>query len=190
MTNRALVSVLVAGGVLAVVLAPVVVDSWEAGKRAVAELEVLAIRDAMVRLARDTGRLPRYTNGVQTAGEPEIELLRGPGNDPLDHDTARWLTSTKIGELQDHLITNTPGATKYATSGRFPWRGPYLAKLSTDPWGNSYLLNIKNAHPADNPARVVWVLSAGPNGKIETDPAALADAGPAPGGDDIAIRIR
>ena len=32
--------------------------------------------------------------------------------------------------------------------------------------------------------------SAGPNGKIETDPTALADSGPIAGGDDIAIRLK
>jgi hypothetical protein len=190
MTNTTIFSVLVAGGLLAVVFGPVVVDSWESGKRAHAEFEVLAIREAVFGLARDTARFPLYTNGAQTAGDPEIELLRGPGNDPEDHETDRWLTSTRVGELEDHLITNNPGAVKYATSGRFPWRGPYLATLSADPWGNRYLLNIKNANPADNPAKVVWILSAGPNGKIETDPAALVDANPEPGGDDIAIRIK
>jgi hypothetical protein len=51
-------------------------------------------------------------------------------------------------------------------------------------------VNIKNADPLDSPAKVVWVLSAGPNGKIETDPNALADSGPAAGGDDIVVRIK
>jgi hypothetical protein len=131
-----------------------------------------------------------YKDGTKTTGDPEIELLRGPGNDPMDHDTAKWLATAKTGELEDHLIKNSPGATKYSTSGRFVWRGPYLEKIGEDPWGNHYLVNIKNANPADKPDRVIWVLSAGPNGKIETDPSALTDSGAAASSDDIGVRIK
>jgi hypothetical protein len=100
------------------------------------------------------------------------------------------------GLLEDHLVKNMPSGltttdtTKYATTGRFSWRGPYLEKLSEDPWGNRYLVNIKNGSPSDTPAKVVWVLSAGPNGIIETKPNDLTDSGPVTGGDDTAVRIR
>lgn len=101
--------------------------------------------------------------------------------------------SAKTDGLENHLVKNSPGGTtdkRYATAGPRAWRGPYLETVARDPWGNRYLVNIKNANPNDSSAKVVWVLSAGPNGRIETDPTALADAGPIVGGDDIAIRLK
>jgi type II secretory pathway pseudopilin PulG len=190
MSDRAIILVLACLGVLALSAGEVALSYWEATKEAEAEVEVQVIQRAIVKLARDTVRFPLYKDGARTAGEPEIELLRGPGEDPIDHDGLKWLTTTKVDDLENHLVKNNPGAVRYATNGRFPWQGPYLGRIDPDPWGRRYLVNIKNAHPAENPGRVVWVLSAGPNGKIETDPTALADANPAPGGDDIAVRIK
>ena len=51
-------------------------------------------------------------------------------------------------------------------------------------------MNIKKANPADGTPKVVWVISAGANGKLETDPNALADSGPVALGDDIALRLK
>ena len=177
-------------GVMAAVLTPMVVNYLDDAKKSKAESDVKTIGAVILRLTRDTVHFPIYKDATKTTGDPDIELLRGSGNDPVDHDTLKWLTTSKVGELADHLIKNNPGGAKYATSGHFPWRGPYLEKIGEDPWGNRYLVNIKNANPADSTSKVVWVLSAGPNGKIETSPNALADSGPAPGGDDIAVRIK
>lgn len=60
-----------------------------------------------------------------------------------------------------------------------------LPAAAADPWGNRLLMNVA-AHDA---SRAVWVISAGPNGIIETpfdQPAPTAS----PGGDDIAARVR
>ena len=177
-------------GILAAVLTPMILNYLEDTKKSKAESDVKTIAGVVLRLTRDVAHFPLFTDGTRTTGAPDIELLRGPGNDPIDHDRKKWLSTSKIGALEDHLVKNNPGSQKYATSGRFVWRGPYIEKISEDPWANRYLVNIKNANPADNPAKVVWALSAGPNGKIETDPDSNADSGPAPGGDDIAVRIK
>jgi len=101
--------------------------------------------------------------------------------------------SVKTDGLENHLVKNMPGGAtdkRYATAGPRAWRGPYLEQIAQDPWGNRYLVNIKNANPGDASPKVVWVLSAGANGTIETDPTALADAGPIASGDDIAVRVK
>jgi prepilin-type N-terminal cleavage/methylation domain-containing protein len=190
LTLMEIIVVLAVIGVMAAVLSPMVLNYLDDAKKSKAESDVKTIGAVILRLTRDVVHFPFYKDGTKTTGDPDIELLRGAGNDPVDHDSAKWLATTKVGELEDHLVKNNPGGTKYAIGGRFPWRGPYVEKISEDPWGNRYLVNIKNANPADNPAKVVWVISAGPNGKIETDPNSLADSGPAPGGDDIAVRIK
>jgi hypothetical protein len=53
--------------------------------------------------------------------------------------------------------------------------------MPTDAWGRCFLLNA-DALPSGGPA---WILSAGPNGVIDTPPDALAL-----GGDDIGDRLR
>jgi general secretion pathway protein G len=178
-------------GIMSAVLAPMLLNYMDDAKISKAESDVKVIGGTVVKLTRDVAHFPLYKDGTKTTGVvPDIELLEGPGNNPVDHATMPWLTTTKKAALEDHLTKNNPGTTKYSSSGRFPWRGPYLEKVGTDPWGNKYLVNIKNADPADSSPKVVWVLSAGPNGKIETDPNSATDIGPVPGGDDIAIRIK
>ncbi len=77
------------------------------------------------------------------------------------------------------------------------WSGPYLPESpGPDPWGRRYVVNIGLIPSADSPTEdrgparfAVWVMSAGPNGVIETSyrqpigNAALA-------GDDIGVRLQ
>lgn len=89
----------------------------------------------------------------------------------------------------NHLVVNDPVAnatagevTDYPTTGR-AWGGPYIARLGLDPWGNAYVISV-GAMEADGTVIAAnakgWILSAGPNGTIETAPDDLVL-----GGDDI-----
>ena len=192
-TMMEVIVVLAVIGVMAAVLTPMVMNYVEDSKVSKAQSDVKTIAGVILNLTRDVAHFPLYKDGTKTTGDPDFELLRGPGNDPVDNaGNNKWLTSAqgKIAELEDHLIKNNPGGNKYPTTGRFHWKGPYLEKVTEDAWGNRYLVNIKNANPADSPAKVVYVISCGANGKCETDPNALADSGPVAGGDDIVIRIK
>ena len=164
-------------GIMAAMLTPMVLNYIDDAKLSKAE--------------EDVKHFPLYTDGTKTTGTPDFDLLRGPGNPPLDNDDAsqKWLTGT-AAELENHLVKNAPGGTKYLATGRNSWKGPYVERLTEDPWGNQYLINIKGADPGNTQAKVVWVLSSGPNGKIETGWDVLADSGPAPGGDDIVVRVK
>lgn len=53
--------------------------------------------------------------------------------------------------------------------------------LAADGWGRCLVLNLDDS----NLLRPVWVVSAGPNGRIQTSP-----DGAGRGGDDIALRVR
>ena len=70
---------------------------------------------------------------------PESGILAGPGLSPASLDPA-WASST-----------TSPLST-------------YLPSIGHDPWGNAYTVNIG----AWSRGGVVWALSAGPNGIIET----------------------
>jgi len=195
--------VLAVVGVLAATLTPMVLNYFEDSKIQRAISDVKTLGGVIVNLTRDVAHFPLYTDGIRTTGTPTIELLQGPGNDPQDHTdaTKRWLTPALKFPLENHLIKNCPAGatvdatgndcgTKYPSTGRFHWKGPYLEKITEDPWGNRYLVNIKNADPADPSPKTVYVISCGPNGKCETDPNAAYDAGTTAVGDDIAIKIK
>ncbi|MBI4610632.1 MAG: hypothetical protein HY726_16675 [Candidatus Rokubacteria bacterium] len=193
-TMMELIVILGVLSVLAAILAPMVINYLDDAKKQKALSDVMTLQGTILRLTKDVGHFPLYKDGTQTTGKLDWELLQGPGNDPQDHDSKKWLNAQgKTDDLENHLIKNNPGSKKYETDptkSRFLWRGPYMELIGVDPWGNRYLVNIKNADPADNPAKVVWVLTAGPNGKIETDPDSLADSGALPVNDDIAVRIK
>jgi type II secretory pathway pseudopilin PulG len=87
------------------------------------------------------------------------EVLAGPGDRPLVAGDDRWNSATSIP-----LARFLPGT------------------IAPDPWGNAYLVNIAQLKSGG----VVWVLSAGPDGIVQTP--FLASSGPA--ADDRAAPIR
>jgi len=96
----------------------------------------------------------------------------------------------------NHLVINNPDASStvgeadvdYTATGGRRWRGPYVSRLGLDPWGNAYVVSIgameANGSPITKPTTGEksrgWIISAGPNGLLETAPDATSL-----GGDDI-----
>ena len=126
----------------------------------VAQEEVRRLADAL----QDTGLVDR-------ARSREVDdLLGGPGNTPDAPGMREWVDG-HVGSLGNSVSR----------------------PLRSDPWGNRYLVNVgalhtTEANEASTAPRALWVLSAGPNGLVETAyvaPAVLA----AVGGDDIGARI-
>jgi type II secretory pathway pseudopilin PulG len=119
--------------------------------------------------------------------------------------------------IEGHLIRNQLGGTSasefYPLRGSYTgdpqrgWAGPYIASLpKTDPWGNKYMINVRELHaghllapdfagvhgisgPGNLPKIAVIVLSAGPNRTIETGAEQQFDNFQA-AGDDIVFRIK
>lgn len=208
-----LVVVLAVITLLAAILTPLVTRYIEDARIQRAQTEVKVIAGAIMKFEQDLGRFPFFTLGAGTLREADqdVVVLQGPGSMPTPMGTtgsnANWTEASVTGckaatcvrdELANQLIKNAPGGvttspypTARAEGKPFVWRGPYLDKLENDSWGNSYLVNIQNVRSdVDAPA---FVLSAGPNGKVET---AFADTtggrkqNLVPGGDDIIYRIR
>lgn len=93
------------------------------------------------------------------ASVSDAQVLIGSGTPPQAGDASRWLTGTSA-DLGEGLRQGPEGA-------------------SPDPWRNAYLVNIGASGP-------VWVISAGPNGILETP----FDDASAPAGDDVGARVR
>jgi type II secretory pathway pseudopilin PulG len=152
------------------------------GKRVLATLVLIVLATAVVppgiawimnqrrisRAASDIAVLAEeLRRGDRALPSPQLlGVLSGPGRMPVTESaaTSRWGTAPR-------------GSLAAAIDRR--------ERVPIDPWGNCYVVNI-GANGANQPA-TLWVLSAGPNGIIETPFLGPSDV---PAGDDVARRIR
>lgn len=140
------------------------------------------------------GELPEAASAVP-AEAPGGGMFLDPSVSRGAASLGRWVSLPAADRLDVHLRLNGrayPDGTSNPGSG---WNGPYLSKpLASDPWGHAYLINT--GFLRGMPPRAGWctrcavyVISAGPNGLIETpfqQPIANANIF----GDDLAVRIQ
>jgi hypothetical protein len=174
-------------GSLSALISPFLTRKIFERKLATAAAETAQIRDAIVALRSDTGRWP--TNGPK--GEPDAVrcLCSGtavPTGNPLTGSHPFWTALSEAGDLMDaHLGVNSRG---YAMAGDLAWSGPYGPPMNLDPWGRPYLANVEACTSKDPELhRKCWVISAGPNGSLETN--GLARATDEIAGDDIGALV-
>ena len=67
------------------------------------------------------------------------------------------------------------------------FRGPYI-RSESDPWGNAYLITAHALTRSETDHG--YVISAGPNGVLETDRTQVPTAAFVIGGDDIVQRVQ
>ena len=156
-----MLAVLAALVALAAVMVPVVGNELDAGQSALAQADLDEIANGLMRYTNDTTLLP-----CGKGGRPEVALLTGEGPIPTG-------LSAKVScPLQEYLSFNRNGAAR--------WRGPYCPIMDPDPWGQAYVVTVIG-YQSHQP---VWVLSAGPNRKIDTPLYAHRLKG-----DDLGVRI-
>ncbi len=154
--------------VLAGVVAPVVTDGLqraEKSDREAAATMVGKIAAAIDQYRADTSHAPTGSNGAAM-----FHWLYSAGKTPSGNP----FSSGSGTELREFLAENG-----HKTNG---WRGPYLQSIGEDPWGSRYVVNANGFFSSRESA---WVLSAGPNQRIDTgttDRVAKED--------DIAVLIR
>jgi hypothetical protein len=130
-----------------------------------AQLDMQAIAEGLGRYSLDTHLLP---TGV--GGRTNVTWLHGPGQLPAEHSFG---TPDQGRSLAAVLMT--------AEMGGEAWKGPYLTELRPDPWGRAYLVNAEGWILArERP----MVLSAGPDGRVQTPPWATR-----PVGDDLLLPL-
>jgi len=106
-----------------------------------------------------------------------FDVLVGAGEIPASStdETVAWISDPSSGraaELDAHLVTNAASHSRHANAfggGMFSrgWSGPYLSGgVGPDPWGYRYAVSVR--HLADGSDSSAIVLSAGPNGRVET----------------------
>jgi len=105
---------------------------------------------------------------------PWNNVLQGDGNIPALLVAAGFDQMTPAA-FDDFLSIDANGC--YGSR----WKGPYIARVAADPWGNKYVVNA-DAFSTTNP---VWILSAGPDGAMDTGVASTVVQN-----DDIGVRLK
>ena len=185
---------------LALILTPSIANSINEARVARARNDCQTIASGIYQFYRDTGFFPVWKisqNGGAGTPANRLQVLVSQGNVPSEDVVSLWTTGV-AGSLADQLVINAPGYTLRSATAQFGWNGPYFSsQLMADPWGNRYAVNAAlvdlspGAATASGQAKMaVWVLSAGPNGILETPFAQSILSAVRPGGDDIGTRIQ
>ncbi|MCA9322674.1 MAG: type II secretion system protein GspG [Planctomycetes bacterium] len=157
---------------LAALVAPGLVADPKDGDAGAAMAECRDIGAALLRYQRHTGMNP-----CGFAGAAGYTWLQGPGAAP----SFASLPKGEVGHLEWFLIRNQMGGGK-------AWTGPYLDDLREDPWGRRYVVYVRAWWPDDagqgDLGQQAWVLSAGPDGIVQTRPDDLV-----PAGDDVGLTM-
>jgi general secretion pathway protein G len=174
--------------VLAAVLTPVVVNYLDQARVTRALADATTISQAVQLYKRDVGFYPVYSSLANARmGTTTYGTLIGGTAVPAFGSGLGWdgiLTGTTVGDILTQLNTNIGLTPNVENPGKTSFRGPYIGALDTDPWGNAYV--VANLTPTASGH--AFVISAGPNGKLETN---AYQNGPSavPAGDDILAQI-
>lgn len=181
--------------ILAAVLTPYITKYIDDSKIAKARNECQVIAASVANFYKDVGSWPRSPRN----GAGASTLYTGGSAPQLPAAYANFVTGTAqvgwnvgVALLDTHLVANTPTPNAWPTIGDQRWNGPYAAgPIPLDPWGRPYLVYIPATAVVNGP---IWVISAGPDGILQTLPAAQSIiAGTIVANrpnDDIGIRIR
>jgi general secretion pathway protein G len=168
-----LIEVIVVAGIIAIlasILIPMVLKEIDESRITKAQADTRSILTSIVVFKKDVAQWPVMGAGCAA----NVTLLNGDGNLPAGLAAMGYDTSV-TSSYNDHLSTDTNGCYNN-------WKGPYIARVTADPWGNAYITNTSDFSIAGNP---VWILSVGPNGQIETPSFSQTLIG-----DDIGLRIK
>lgn len=149
---------------LAGIVAPVVGDEMQESRNERAQATVNSIVHALNRYFEDTNVPPSGRNGGL-----DYHYLASGGKNPIGNP----FSSGPKASLDDFFFRNTTGTSL--------WSGSYLSHLDSDPWGNQYLVNVHGYFVSNER---IWVISAGPDGRLETRAHDVT-----PRGDDIGVKI-
>lgn len=151
---------------------------------------------------RDSGfdTVAAFRTGDSTGAAAESDT-----RDPSSFLTAIGGTG-RVGRLNDHLVSDpTTGSTvaNYRNNG-LNWKGPYSKAINQDPWGRNYVVLARAASyrqaktgetasttdPVNTTPGITttpyyyWVLSAGPDGRLDTTQTSSELAG-----DDVGVVV-
>ncbi len=184
-----LIEVIVVAAIIAIlagILVPMIFNQIDESKVTKAKGECDTVAKTVLVFYKDNGAWPNRSNGVVATTNTRT-MLAGLGTVPTDYagvtsgfDASEKDSFTNYLKIND----NSYDAAK--------WKGPYMTgELQADPWGNAYISNVKQFDT--KPDVPVWVISAGPDGKLCTPVASETIPATCPDGvknDDVGVRIK
>lgn len=179
-----LIEVIVVAGIIAVlagILVPLIFKEIDESKISRAQADVRSISSALFVLRKDVSQWP-----VSTTCTPTVTLLQGAGVLPAPAGGVIGWDTSIAANMDDYLNADDNGCWTAcsANNNQKPcWGGPYIASVNQDPWGHSYIINADALINAANPP--IWILSAGPNGVIDTPASSVTKTG-----DDEGLRLK
>lgn len=193
---------------LAAILTPMVVRYVEDARDSRARTDTKVIGAAIDQFYRDVGVGPVFSSSsAYDSRSPDISVLFGPGSNPtIASGAGGWGVSgpaafdpaaSSADTLAEQIIANQSGGNDIYPATRPPgvrrgqglfWQGPYIDALDADPWGNRYLAHVGGFRTGSSTA--VFVLSAGPDGTVQTSGDQPRAGELTVGGDDMVFRIR
>lgn len=142
----------------------------------------------------DAPKLPEIS-GQGSVLDGLLPALKKPSQLPRGDGLPRAWLETPAELLDHHLRENRPPYPEVAAGVGSGWNGPYLSKvIEGDPWGNRYMVNTAFSrfgagHGGGRDRCAVFVISAGPDGIIQTPFEQPIDSASVRG-DDLAVRIQ
>lgn len=174
-----LIEVIVVAGIIAIlagILVPMIFTQIDESRIARAQGDMKSIQNALMLFRKDVGTWPDKT-APNVVG---VTLLYTGSLSTIPTQTGtNWNLGT-AQQLFNHLKTDDNGA--YGTL----WKGPYLNATEADPWDHAYIINA-DQFSGTGP---LWVVSAGPDGIVQTSANADVCSDTKNGGDDICLRLR
>lgn len=170
---------------LAAIIAPNGVKLVEKAKiiRAKADTEALAV--ALIMFYINLKRFPACGSdpcgksplGYLSAGSGKHDINAELPQDPkgLWNFSAKTSPEPQTNNIYNHLVRNSP--TPKARYNPAKWAGPYIQGLKNDPWGHAYIINAEAMSATAHSGGQGWILSAGPDGELETTPSSVELAG-------------
>jgi len=189
LTFSKLIAVATVLGLCAGTLTPVFAVEKADAKITKAKADIKALKSALDRFRADTAAWPNRVKGFDPKTNT-AEVLFSVGN--AIASPATWPVDNPL------VYKQISGYFAAGNDREYPagkWKGPYLAKETADPWGNTYLVGVKNLENK----LPVWIISAGPDGILQTpidSPVCMDGKSPAPGtglvaaGDDICLKYK
>lgn len=187
--------------VLASIFLPLAISKLRKADEAVADASIQEIAAALTSFYDDLRHFPTCDATSDCSPFPSADnnivfLAFGEGFGDLSGDypsnstgSAEWdltandETSPARNNGANHLVLNDPITTgtqneagDYASTGSKKWRGPYLGRVSLDPWLKTYIAYVgameKDGQKVSGgtTADRGWILSAGPNNSLDTRP--------------------
>ncbi len=157
-----LVEVIVVAAILAIlagILVPMIFNQIDEAKLARALGDTKSIANAVLVFRKDTSQWP--DKGVGCAAT--VTLLTGQGNLPTNLNLMGFDATVSL-PFDEVLSQDSNGC--WPLAGNVGWKGPYLPATTADPWGNSYIAGASGFR--NEGTSIVLILSAGPNGQIDT----------------------